>query len=418
MKRTNNDQTVMDNAGGARVEVNINTNEPKKKGGFKRGAVVGTLGGIFLGGAGVAYAIENEITMNDVKEGINDIMEDVNRGIEAATNGDSTSEKTATNETSAEQTAANETPADEVTVGGDEQSTDETPVGGDEQTTGEAPATGDERLTGEEVVDALKDSVNNEEVPVEEDERLTGEEVVDALKGATADDVVEDDDFVTIETPDMIVNIDESISIAESVNDDMTFDEAFAAARAEVGAGGAFEWRGGVYGTYYAEEWESMSAEEKAEFGDQFEFIAADEAEPEPIDVTVDELLAAEDEVVAVPEPAVDPEPEIEVEVDNVYHVEDAHGNEASFIEVAVDGEDVHLVDEDGDGVIDVMVYDENGDGVIDEAEMFDVSEEGLMVEDFVEMVEEPAADDLMPADDVITDDLVDDDVVADDAIM
>jgi hypothetical protein len=49
---------------------------------------------------------------------------------------------------------------------------------------------------------------------------------------------------------------------------------------------------------------------------------------------------------------------------------------------------------------------------------MFDVSEEGLMVEDFVEMVEEPAADDLMPADDVITDDLVDDDVVADDAIM
>jgi hypothetical protein len=269
-----------------------------------------------------------------------------------------------------------------------------------------------------DVVDALKDSVNNEEVPVEEDERLTGEEVVDALKGATADDVVEDDDFVTIETPDMIVNIDESISIAEGVNDDMTFDEAFAAARAEVGAGGAFEWRGGVYGTYYAEEWESMSAEEKAEFGDQFEFIAADEAEPEPIDVTVDELLAAEDEVVAVPEPAVDPEPEVEVEVDNVYHVEDAHGNESSFVEVAVDGEDVHLVDEDGDGVIDVMVYDENGDGVIDEAEMFDVSEEGLMVEDFVEMVEEPAADDLMPADDVITDDFVDDDVVADDAIM
>lgn len=418
MKRTNNDQTVMDNAGGARVEVNINTNEPKKKGGFKRGAVVGTLGGIFLGGAGVAYAIENEITINDVKEGINDIMEDVNRGIEAATNGDSTSEKTATNETSAEQTAANETATNGTPVGGDEQSADEVAVGGDEQPTDETPATDDERLTGEEVVDALKDSVNNEEVPVEEDERLTGEEVVDALKGATADDVVEDDDFVTIETPDMIVNIDESISIAEGVNDDMTFDEAFAAARAEVGAGGAFEWRGGVYGTYYAEEWESMSAEEKAEFGDQFEFIAADEAEPEPIDVTVDELLAAEDEVVAVPEPAVDPEPEIEVEVDNVYHVEDAHGNEASFVEVAVDGEDVHLVDEDGDGVIDVMVYDENGDGVIDEAEMFDVSEEGLMVEDFVEMVEEPAADDLMPADDVITDDLVDDDVVADDAIM
>lgn len=411
MKKTNNDQTVMDKGSNARVEVNINTNEPKKKGGFKRGAVVGTLGGIFLGGVGAAYAIENEITINDVKEGINDIMEDVNRGIEAATNGDSKSEETATNETSAEETAANETatnetPADEVAVGGDAQPTDETPVAGDE------------RLTGDEVVDALKDSVNNEEVPVEEDERLTGEEVVDALKNATADDITDDqaDGDVVIDTPEMTVYIDESVSIAENVNDDMSFDEAFAAARAEVGAGGAFEWRGGVYGTYYAEEWESMSAEEKAEFGDQFEFVAAENDEFEPIDVTVDELLAAEDEVVAVPEPAVDPEPEIEVEVDNVYNVSDAHGNEASFVDVEVGGEDVLLIDEDGDGVIDVMVYDENGDGVVDEAEFVNISEEGLMVEDFSAMVEEPVMEEPL-MDEPVMDDVADD-VVADDAIM
>lgn len=396
MKKTNNDQTVMDKGSNARVEVNINTNEPKKKGGFKRGAVVGTLGGIFLGGVGAAYAIENEITINDVKEGINDIMEDVNRGIEAATNGDSKSEEATTN-------SANET-ANEATA----------------ETNNEATADENVRLTSDEVVDALKDSVNGEEVetPVDENERLTSDEVVDALKNATADDIADDqaDGDAVIDTPEMTVYIDESVSIAENVNDDMSFDEAFAAARAEVGAGGAFEWRGGVYGTYYAEEWESMSAEEKAEFGDQFEFVAAEDDELEPIDVTVDELLAAENEVVAVPEPAVDPEPEIEVEVDNVYHVEDAHGNEASFVDVEVGGEDVLLIDEDGDGVIDVMVYDENGDGAIDEAEFVNISEEGLMVEDFSAMVEEPVMEEPL-MDEPVMDDVADD-VVADDAIM
>ncbi|MCC5945893.1 MAG: hypothetical protein JJT94_13260 [Bernardetiaceae bacterium] len=42
--------------------------------------------------------------------------------------------------------------------------------------------------------------------------------------------------------------------ITESDIDKLSFSEAFAQARAEQGAGGLFEWRGGFYGTYYAEE--------------------------------------------------------------------------------------------------------------------------------------------------------------------
>lgn len=53
---------------------------------------------------------------------------------------------------------------------------------------------------------------------------------------------------------------------ATGVNDGMSFNEAFAAARAEVGAGGCFTWHGGVYGTYYATEWDAMSAEQKADY--------------------------------------------------------------------------------------------------------------------------------------------------------
>ena len=65
--------------------------------------------------------------------------------------------------------------------------------------------------------------------------------------------------------PDPIVNSN-VIPMATSINDEMSFSEAFAAARKEVGPGGVFEWRGNVYNTYYAEEWNAMSQEEKDEF--------------------------------------------------------------------------------------------------------------------------------------------------------
>ena len=50
------------------------------------------------------------------------------------------------------------------------------------------------------------------------------------------------------------------------MDDNLSFSEAFAQARAELGAGGAFYWRGGVFGTYYQNEWNSMSPSEQAEF--------------------------------------------------------------------------------------------------------------------------------------------------------
>jgi len=45
--------------------------------------------------------------------------------------------------------------------------------------------------------------------------------------------------------------------IAGTVNDEMSFSEAFASARQELGAGGVFEWHGQYYGTFYAEEVDS-----------------------------------------------------------------------------------------------------------------------------------------------------------------
>lgn len=64
--------------------------------------------------------------------------------------------------------------------------------------------------------------------------------------------------------------VDDDVDIADDVNDGMSFREAFSAARAEVGPGGVFEWRGGIYSTYTAEEWNAMSPAEREEFNSNF----------------------------------------------------------------------------------------------------------------------------------------------------
>ena len=62
--------------------------------------------------------------------------------------------------------------------------------------------------------------------------------------------------------------IEEGLKVAD-VEQGISFNEAFAQARAEVGPGGVFHWHGGIYNTYTAEEWDAMSYEEKVEFAHQ-----------------------------------------------------------------------------------------------------------------------------------------------------
>ncbi len=89
-----------------------------------------------------------------------------------------------------------------------------------------------------------------------------------------ADEPVEPDESGTpdnhrdhLSNPDWV---DDDIAVATEVNDDMSFGEAFAAARAEVGPGGCFEWHGNVYSTHTAEEWNSMTPAERADFNNHF----------------------------------------------------------------------------------------------------------------------------------------------------
>ena len=208
--------------------------------------------------------------------------------------------------------------------------------------------------------------------------------------------------------------VDDQIQVATSVSDDMSFGEAFAAARAEVGPGGCFEWHGNVYGTYTADEWSNMTAEQRAEWSDHFNWnhidyssshvaqhstaVDTNHLAQEDVAVTagddiqvvsVDHENNANDmahqeggnintndvqgEVIAVSEA----EPEIEIL--GVVH-DDVTG--ANIGGISVDGQEVILIDVDSNMKFDYMASDLNNNGQIDPDEVVNIQGQGLTVDD------------------------------------
>lgn len=166
---------------------------------------------------------------------------------------------------------------------------------------------------------------------------------------------------------------DESISIAEGVNDEMSFSEAFAAARAEVGPGGAFEWRGNVYGTYTADEWNNMTADDRQEYFSHFNWSNAGSSSNNDAGASLDDDI----EVHTVEEPGSAAVDNQEVEVLGVAYDSDNNANIAAMV---VDGHDAIMVDMDNDGVFDVMAVDVNGDGQVSDNEIVNIAEANLTV--------------------------------------
>jgi len=165
----------------------------------------------------------------------------------------------------------------------------------------------------------------------------------------------------------------ETTAQVAEVNDNMSFSEAFAAARAQVGAGGVFEWHGGVYGTYYANEWNAMTAEQKEAFAESVPVTTAVSHVQTPTDaqpqvVVVHEVHAVHDDITPATHDANVHATSNDNDVSTVSHNPDLSGFEQDS--------DVHIV-----GVADVeghlMVgYDTVGDGQADIA-IIDVDDSG-----------------------------------------
>jgi hypothetical protein len=62
------------------------------------------------------------------------------------------------------------------------------------------------------------------------------------------------------------VVVHEDAPLAHTANDNMSFGQAFAHARHEVGPGGVFAWHGQYYNTYYREEWAAMTPAQHKEY--------------------------------------------------------------------------------------------------------------------------------------------------------
>lgn len=219
---------------------------------------------------------------------------------------------------------------------------------------------------------------------------------------------------------------DGSLSVASGVSDDMSFGEAFAAARQEVGPGGVFEWHGHAYGTYYESEWNSMTQEQR---DDYFSHVSNTPVADRPThDNTHVETETTNTETTgqettgqgATGQGATETTTETtgnttgnitqtndngtvsaaEVEVLGVYHDEESNAN---IVGMTVDGHDSILVDVDNDNTIDIMAIDINDNAQLEPYEIVDISEQGVTVDQLVEMAP-PMGADISPVGDVLPD--------------
>lgn len=186
--------------------------------------------------------------------------------------------------------------------------------------------------------------------------------------------------------------IDPSLKVATDINDSDTFAQAFADARAQVGTPGVFEWKGNLYSTYTAEEWDNLGPKGRSDYASNFAwdridhtnspvYAAADPSEydNEEIEVMSDEELnninTNPDTYLAHEEISVEPE----VEVLGIAYDEVSGANAAG---VSVDGNEVVLIDVDGDLVYDYIAGDIDGDGQISDEEIVDISSDNFSIYD------------------------------------
>ena len=211
---------------------------------------------------------------------------------------------------------------------------------------------------------------------------------------------------------------DGEVPVAHGVNDDMSFTEAFNTARTEVGPGGAFEWHGNIYHTYNKAEWDNMSDDDKAAFGQHFSWTGSATAQNDEVEVvdvhttdhTTDHTTGhtaghataqtetaqtetAQAQPVAQgpqgdepnyitgnqgpqPQPVASNEPHTVSEESEVQILGVSHDDETgyTFAQLSVDNHDAIMVDINGDHEFDVLAVDFNDNGKLDDNEYADIS--------------------------------------------
>ena len=231
------------------------------------------------------------------------------------------------------------------------------------------------------------------------------------------------DDGNLEEEPSPIVSVHltgHDMEVATGVDDSMSFNQAFASARHEVGPGGLFVWHGNTYGTYYANEWNAMSSDDKAQYWadvshstsnlssgddggiddapiDDFEIPEVPVGGPAGDDGGIDDAPIDDHEISEVPVeglagdgediPSIEaPEPLVLNEEDVIAEFDTDGNGLADMAVVDANGNDIAdvIVDTTGDGNYDTLVIDpavdDNGELVVTEENIVEIG--GVEMED------------------------------------
>ena len=175
--------------------------------------------------------------------------------------------------------------------------------------------------------------------------------------------VIETQDHQTAPEPeDAIVATATGVRVAQ-VDDNASFSQAFADARAQVGPGGVFEWHGRVYGTYYKDEWDNMTAEQKHEYQASIDYK----------DVISDDSMAQHHNDMA--------QHNATHHESNVHHTSYHHQETTAKPETVNDSQDVSSEDVDVQ-VLEVGQTDLNGDGIPENAAVLEVNGHEVLIVD------------------------------------
>lgn len=186
-------------------------------------------------------------------------------------------------------------------------------------------------------------------------------------------------------------------------HDEMSFDEAFAAARNEVGAGGIFRWHGRYYGTYTKDEWQNMSQAEKDDYAQRLPDKVQEAEDSWQQGHSTARVVHDHPHVAATTHSTdetntgggntptndthVDPTPaqnRVQVLDVRVEQVDD--GQQAIVADLKIDGHDAQMLDANMDGKMDVMGIDLNDNGQFDNGEMGRIDSQNIRVEDLQAM--------------------------------
>lgn len=179
-----------------------------------------------------------------------------------------------------------------------------------------------------------------------------------------------------------------------TVDDSMSFREAFESARAQVGAGGVFTWHGNIFNTYTADEWKAMSNDDKRLFAEQVkpQIPAAEVDTKQLAENAPAQAPEADDDVQVAADQSHDTDvrsgyeanlqtttwnelaqEDNDVRVVGFKDIEIGNGRSITMQEVDINGQRVAVIDVDKDGDPDFAMTDLNHNNQMDEGEVIDL---------------------------------------------